>query len=598
MGTLANSRTVIIALFVSVLFCPPLASAFDTFEHFYVGNVAWKQACRSGELNDVCSKVNFRDLSQDTRWPALLNQNSSFRKETASICLQSECPSTNDENALAINATHQIPLAFGDLTALAGDFTKDPIALAAALVRMADPKTHGDITLVDSTRQHLIYACQWLEPAGLQLAKCTDMSSATQKGVRTQASFGEVQTCMESQCEKLLSWDRSDSSDPNNPVKGLVAPVAGYVLSRAEEAEFESISGYVSLARQNEQHFPTYSWKTYREHHDSALVSAADYAVRKDQRDLNNAIVEEGFAQHFLQDSFAAGHISSAWGVSPWWSLGIASDPNRDTLKDAHDTINRLGLPVGILNLTEFDATVTGSSRATRPPPPSPLIGEMRNGWMAYGDDSLLTEKSDLHRRVVVAAAKQSLLEVLNAAKGSRDDDAHFDRKWSFPVPLDQKIYKIAEVDSSGNTERDKCDGLQGSALEVCECDTLQGGAAQLCRLFNEQPDAREKETGVGAVPSEPTGDLVQWSENRRSPDFRVSNPLFEGWKVMAGAGLSTGSISYLNPNSVNGNGAGPKIVTNRRHNVATQTFDLGDVPNDRSIPLAKLLWVECEACR
>src|SRR6202521_4299643 len=294
MGTLAHGRTVVIALFLSLLYCPPSASAFDTFEHFYLGNVAWKEACRIRELSDVCSKVDFRNLSSDTRWTGLLNKNSGFRNEAARICLESDCSSTNDENALATKATHEIPLAFGDLTALAGDFTKDTPTLAAAMVRMADPKTHGDVTLIDSTRDHLIYACQWLHPANLQLANCSDRSGAPQRrGAMTQASFGEIQRCMESQCEELLSWDQSESSDPNNPVKRFDAPVAGYVLSRAEEAGFESVSGYVNLARQNETHFPAHSWTTYRGYHDKAMVSAANYAKSSDQSDLNQAIVEE-----------------------------------------------------------------------------------------------------------------------------------------------------------------------------------------------------------------------------------------------------------------------------------------------------------------
>lgn len=63
------------------------------------------------------------------------------------------------------------------------------------------------------------------------------------------------------------------------------------------------------LAVNNFDHFSPYSWYAYSIGHSIALKFAAEAGKTKKQDDLNYAYAIEAFAQHFLTDTFASGHI-------------------------------------------------------------------------------------------------------------------------------------------------------------------------------------------------------------------------------------------------------------------------------------------------
>jgi hypothetical protein len=62
------------------------------------------------------------------------------------------------------------------------------------------------------------------------------------------------------------------------------------------------IAAYLDLARRNDDHFACRSWLRYARHHAEALGMALD-------RDLERALVRNAFADHFLTDAFASGHL-------------------------------------------------------------------------------------------------------------------------------------------------------------------------------------------------------------------------------------------------------------------------------------------------
>lgn len=105
-----------------------------------------------------------------------------------------------------------------------------------------------------------------------------------------------------------------------------------------------------SNAGTNINHFFPLSQGEYSAHHQAALKAAANH-------DSKTALFEEGFASHFLMDSFAAGHMApraldaTSWQGLPWLTddgktveeLGLHRTKN---WHDALNTVNGPGLPL------------------------------------------------------------------------------------------------------------------------------------------------------------------------------------------------------------------------------------------------------------
>jgi len=122
---------------------------------------------------------------------------------------------------------------------------------------------------------------------------------------------------------------------------------------------------------------------------------------------LHQAFIYEGFAQHFLHDSFSSGHIGSKPGTCvSIWPVPFICEPGKDWTKHRHDLYNQIGLNVRI-----FDppAEFLKDSLASN------LRSSVIKGWTAFGDDHLLTRESAFHRLVVLEVAKESLQELSDA---------------------------------------------------------------------------------------------------------------------------------------------------------------------------------------
>jgi hypothetical protein len=82
-------------------------------------------------------------------------------------------------------------------------------------------------------------------------------------------------------------------------IRGVTPQDEGTFLLNTHRGWFD----YASLANENQDHFAPRSWARYAQHHAEALKLAAV------DRNLDAALVRNAFADHFLTDAFASGHL-------------------------------------------------------------------------------------------------------------------------------------------------------------------------------------------------------------------------------------------------------------------------------------------------
>jgi hypothetical protein len=144
---------------------------------------------------------------------------------------------------------------------------------------------------------------------------------------------------------------------------GNDAMVASTISSSAGQVELMKLKGSgakgaenthtLALAR-NACHFAPESWHTWKGYHDTALGLALQSKQKRDEalpqegqnplpekqvetikaeadRLLNEALLANGFGEHFLQDSYAAGHLINKTQIMKWFVMYI------DTRKRAGD---------------------------------------------------------------------------------------------------------------------------------------------------------------------------------------------------------------------------------------------------------------------
>lgn len=149
-------------------------------------------------------------------------------------------------------------------------------------------------------------------------------------------------------------------------------------ISQAGAWRFTSKKSYYLLALENSEHFnpmATQSWSDYHSKAVDEALAGARAAGLEAVRRFQLAVQESAFADHFLQDSFAAGHM----GFNRTASSAAAS-------KSFHDTWNARG-----------------------------RIVSDRNGdrWVTYGDGRLDRAENEDSKRHVLDAATMSVRNVL-----------------------------------------------------------------------------------------------------------------------------------------------------------------------------------------
>lgn len=438
----SRAGTSLVFLALCMLLCAPSARAFDYFEHRAIGNAALAEAMRR-------TTPEVRALVQGAM--RVVGLEGHVEDPTSPL--------------------HLVPMRFGDLAALAGDFAGDVEELERVLIDIQADTARGRqrsgrhallttraSALVAATREEWLAACRWL-------FRARALSSASH------------QECFDS----LLTLDPPPSTQP----KRLQA-TAGMRASRAQRAGYEQTDNYVRLAARNFTHFPQFSWMVYRNHHAQALRWARCFADEQTcdgfagRRLVELAILHEGVAQHFLQDSFASGHIGThvaAKGDCIAWLLGCTPTVARS--QQTHDVLNEVGLEV----------------RIDQPLPHVRPSDTARSGWTAFGDGHLFIPEADLHRAFLLQTAAESVEEVLGHFAGGKR--CVMCTRNIFPVP----------VQSFGNTR-------PAQALELHD----QG--------FAPGPLIRSEPRSAGLT--------------SRSPDPRVPALFQEGWKLSLGYGRET----------------------------------------------------------
>jgi hypothetical protein len=124
----------------------------------------------------------------------------------------------------------------------------------------------------------------------------------------------------------------------NNDAEGMatswleyLSDAAGDVKAIDNATAAEGTNRYQGLLSRNACHFAPFSWHRWEEYHNQAMEHARlHFASRTSTVPLNSvprdteeharqAILNNGYADHFLQDSFAAGHLVNKTLVMQWW---------------------------------------------------------------------------------------------------------------------------------------------------------------------------------------------------------------------------------------------------------------------------------------
>jgi len=192
-------------------------------------------------------------------------------------------------------------------------------------------------------------------------------------------------------------------------------------LSEAGAWRFRSRKDYWLLALENSAHFNPKSSRSWAEYHEQAIgyalaAAAADGLATVERLQL--AILESAFADHFLQDSFAAGHM----GFNRTASSAAAS-------KSFHDSWNARGRV----------ATDRAGHR-----------------WVTYGDGHLLDAANEEGKRHVVEAATLSVRGVLTAfVLGVRapDDEIAVWQLLPFTIEAPELLADLEEIFEKAPTE-------------------------------------------------------------------------------------------------------------------------------------------------
>jgi hypothetical protein len=431
--------------------CCASAHAFDYFEHRAIANSAMDQA-----LSGVTDQALLADI-----------------REAGKVLGVDIVPPGTDAAAYAVRREKRPD--FGDGAAVSGDLSDSADELAGILGAWGRAPGHkvsleSAAERIDrATRQQLDSVCRWLYGSGY-----------------LPASPNQDVYCLD------LLADGNQAASRKSRYAGQ-----GYKPMRAELAQFEKIDKYVSLAANNRTHFPAFSWQTYLQLHHDALEmaachrtpSAACQKASQGRPALAQALLLEAMAQHYLQDSFAAGHIGSYFGFCGFLD-SLFCRPPKSVLQHTHDYLNNIGLDVHINNTALGLPGVASSVE-----------------WTAFGDRSYFVPEAAFHRWVVSSTAKASIEEVLAAAGGQASTPRMNDPLRIFPMPPAEQQTQWA-IDMEKRGKFDNGTGVLDSLVDI-HTDRLLG------------------------------------VETSRPMDWRIPEVPIEGWKFGAAWGLQKDAGDY-----------------------------------------------------
>jgi len=529
MKTSIWKRGIGIGVAAVLLSVTPALWAFDTFEHRHLGNVAYEQA-----MIAVGSTLSHQAKNDLALFESELNVDT--KQCTASNQIKpSQC--------MALKALKSLPVRFGDFAALAGDHAGTPAevyAMVQNFVRVGESKNEKEVDRILATRRQWQRACAQMRAYYQNLSKADDLHCVKDDG----------------------AW--LESAD-------AVLPPRGYSPQRDEWSEFEGLAGFLNLVSSNQSHFPTHSWREYTVHHYAALQAAKSYKDKSVDKEgcrdfitmilfknpeyygedaplcyLRRALVYEGYAQHFLHDSFSSGHIGTEFGTCPLLNV-LACAPDKHLVNHVHNELNRLGLQV-VFDPTAQQILMEAKERLGLSVPKWEAISR---GWLAAGDDFLMVPEAKFHRQIVGLIATLSLIDVLETMGGKGGNERTFQEVClqsvnMFPMAADAELMR--NIDRSAMCKRPDGEKFSEDTKDLARFQAdlpyLWSGAGYIHRLFG------------------------------RSMDDRVRIFPLEGWKFMVTWGQAWGRFDELNADGTR------QSVQNRSTN---GTFEVGYVRKTES---------------
>ena len=244
------------------------------------------------------------------------------------------------------------------------------------------PDKLGDATVTAAARKHVLYK-EWQRAIFFQNDPARDPRSASPevrwiqlKGSGLWVSYGELNaladylpgpnvydTLSKDELVPVLQRMRSGVRAKAGGEFGLrgkamegmstswldfLSEAAGEVKALDNATEQLGTDRYTGLVARNACHFAPFSWQRWAHFHNEARAAAeAHHASRTDtvalkdvpkeaEEHLRTAWLTNGYGDHFLQDSFAAGHLANKTLVMQWWLDYLNANDRRFNDPAAH----------------------------------------------------------------------------------------------------------------------------------------------------------------------------------------------------------------------------------------------------------------------
>ncbi len=182
-----------------------------------------------------------------------------------------------------------------------GVFTKNVPAKTHVLLRVANPHPVPEALIERDSLSVASADPAWREPFQAQLESLMSLYRPfTELEIRPglTLTYGEVVALAGDYYATPEELTAELTPAVAEAIRGVTPQDDGTFLLNTHRGWFD----YAMLANENQDHFAPRSWARYARHHAEALQLAIN-------RDLDAALVRNAFADHFLTDAFASGHL-------------------------------------------------------------------------------------------------------------------------------------------------------------------------------------------------------------------------------------------------------------------------------------------------
>jgi hypothetical protein len=213
-------------------------------------------------------------------------------------------------------------------------------------------------------------------------------------------------------------------------------------------ATFFSMPKYLGVVTKNYNHFGWYNMKDYVRYHQEAIDKALRSYELKDSNPekslllFQQALVANAFADHYLTDAFASGHVRvPRVQVVEWAKANLEGFLKK----------NRGDLVTMLLHDNESKNLRTGAEEGF------PVANSYGDQWETRGDGHLNVDDNPLDpvRIHPENAVRESVKEVLVAALYGQEPKGVFSATWLVPFSKDIPFYEKFSADNQHMSEMD-----------------------------------------------------------------------------------------------------------------------------------------------